>query len=295
MKLEENIKRKVVGQDEAVLAISEALRRARTDIRNPNKPIGVFMFMGPTGVSKTHLAKAVGEEYFGSKDNLIRVDMSEYQEISSIQRFLGASESGTFGPSSISLVDKIKSNPHSVVLFDEIEKAHPNILDLFLQIFDEGILTSTHGETVDFTNSIIICTSNIGSKVLLDTLQNKNALWEEAKNMAMLELRQSIKPELLNRFDRVIVFAPHDVNNLAEIAVLLLTDLANILSAKGITLNWTNQIPMLIASKSNEPGMGARPMRRYIQDKIEGQIAKEMIEGTIKSGDDVSIKESWIV
>ena len=120
-------------------------------------------------------------------------------------------------------------------------------------------------------------------------------MWEEAKNMAMLELRQSIKPELLNRFDRVIVFAPHDVNNLAEIAVLLLTDLAKILSAKGITLNWTNQIPMLIASKSNEPGMGARPMRRYIQDKIEGQIAKEMIEGTIKSGDDVSIKESWIV
>lgn len=295
MKLEENIRKKVVGQDEAVLAISEALRRARTDIRNPNKPIGVFMFMGPTGVGKTHLAKAVGEEYFGSKDNLIRVDMSEYQEISSIQRFLGASESGTFGPSSISLVDKIKSNPHSVVLFDEIEKAHPNILDLFLQIFDEGILTSTHGETVDFTNSIIICTSNIGSKVLLDTLQNKSALWEEAKNMAMLELRQSIKPELLNRFDRVIVFAPHDVNNLAEIAVLLLTDLANILSTKGITLNWTNQIPMLIASKSNEPGMGARPMRRYIQDKIEGQIAKEMIEGTIKSGDDVSIKESWIV
>lgn len=295
MKLEENIRRKVVGQDEAVLAVSEALRRARTDIRNPNKPIGVFLFMGPTGVGKTHLAKAVGEEYFGSKENMIRVDMSEYQEISSIQRFLGASEVAAFGQSSISLIDKIKGNPHSVVLFDEIEKAHPNILDLFLQIFDEGILTSSHGETVDFTNAIIICTSNIGSKVLLDTLESKSTLWEEAKSRALLELRQSVKPELLNRFDKVIVFAPHDVNNLAEIAVLLLTDLAKILSTKGITLNWTNQIPMLIANKSNEPGMGARPMRRYIQDRIEGQIAKEIIEGTIKSGDDVSIKESWIV
>ncbi|MHC1716917.1 MAG: AAA family ATPase [Candidatus Dojkabacteria bacterium] len=296
MKLEENIKSRVVGQDEAVLAITEALRRARTDIRNPNKPIGTFLFIGPTGVGKTHLAKVVGEEFFSIEENIIRLDMSEYQDINSINKFLGSSgDENILGQSSISLVDKIKSNPYTVVLFDEIEKAHPQILDLFLQLFDEGRLTSNQGETVDFTNSIMICTSNIGSKILLDALEKDKSLWDEAKNRALLELRQSIKPELLNRFDKVIVFSPHDISNLSQIAILLLNDLAKRLSEKGITITWSDQIPMLIANKSNEPGMGARPMKRYIQDRIEGQIAKGLIENTIKSGEEISIKESWIV
>jgi ATP-dependent Clp protease ATP-binding subunit ClpC len=296
MKLEENIKQRVIGQDEAVMAITEALRRARTDIRNPNKPIGVFLFIGPTGVGKTHLAKVVGEEFFGMQENIIRLDMSEYQEIQSINKFLGSSgEENILGQTSISLIDKIKSNPHTVVLFDEIEKAHPQILDLFLQLFDEGRLTSNQGETVDFTNSIMICTSNIGSKILLDALQKDNSLWEEAKERVILELRQSLKPELLNRFDKVIVFSPHDLSNLSQIATLLLADLAKRLSEKGLTINWSDQIPMLIANKANEPGMGARPIKRYIQDKIEGQIAKGLIERTIQSGEEISIKESWII
>ncbi|MGI5897954.1 MAG: AAA family ATPase [Candidatus Dojkabacteria bacterium] len=295
MKLEENIRSRVVGQDEAVTAIAEALRRARTDIRNPNKPIGTFLFMGPTGVGKTHVAKVVAEEFFNVKDSMIRVDMSEYQDVSSVEKFLGSSSGGgVLGQESISLIDKIKSNPHSVVLFDEIEKAAPSILDLFLQIFDDGILTSSLGETVDFTNAIIICTSNIGSKILLDSLNQKDVLWEEAESRALLELRQSIKPELLNRFDKIIVFAPHDLNNLSKIATLLLTDLAKRLLEKGITVTWSEQIPMLIANKSNEPGFGARPMRRYIQDKIEGQIAKGIIEQQVKPGEEIVIKESWI-
>lgn len=296
MKLEENIKSRVVGQDEAIVAVTEALRRARTDIRNPNKPIGTFLFIGPTGVGKTHLAKVVGEEFFGIEENIIRVDMSEYQDIPSINKFLGsAGDENIMGQSSISLIDKIKSNPYTVVLFDEIEKAHPQILDLFLQLFDEGRLTSNQGETVDFTNSIMICTSNIGSKILLEALENDQSLWEEAKERALLELRQSIKPELLNRFDKVIVFSPHDTSNLAQIATLLLTDLAKRLSEKGITITWSSQIPMLIANKSNEPGLGARPMKRYIQDRIEGQIAKGLIENSIESGTEVVIKESWII
>jgi ATP-dependent Clp protease ATP-binding subunit ClpA len=296
MKLEENIRNRVVGQDEAVIAISEALRRARADIRNPNRPIGTFLFMGPTGVGKTYLAKVVAEEFFGGKDNMIRLDMSEYQEVSSIEKFLGSnSDQELLGQTSISLVDRIKSTPNSVVLFDEIEKANPRILDLFLQIFDDGILTSSQGETVDFTNAIIICTSNIGSRILLDSLSQKNVLWEEAKQRALLELRQSLKPELLNRFDRIIVFSPHDMKNLANIATLQLTELAERLLQKGITIKWQPQIPMLIANKTNDPGNGARPLARYIQDNIEGQIAKGIIDGSLKPGEEISIKESWIV
>jgi ATP-dependent Clp protease ATP-binding subunit ClpA len=294
VKLEENIKNKVIGQEEAVNAVSEALRRARADIRNPEKPIGVFLFVGPTGVGKTHLAKTVGEEYFDSKDTIIRVDMSEYQDIESIQRFLG-SVSSEFSQTAISLLDRVKRNSHTVILFDEIEKAHPNILDLFLQLFDEGRLTSTSGETVDFTNTIIICTSNIGSKMLLDTLEEKNTLWEEAKNRVLLEIRQSLKPELINRFDRLIVFSPHDLKNLTEIAKLLLDELKKRLAKRDIVITWSEQIPMLIANKANEPGMGARPMKRYIQDKIEGQLAKGIIEQEIAPGQEIDIKESWIV
>lgn len=294
MKLEENIKQRVVGEDEAVIAISEALRRARADIRNPNKPIGSFLFVGPTGVGKTHIAKVVAEEYFG-KGDIIRVDMSEYQEVSSINRFLGSSEEGSaLGQSQISLVDRIKSNPHTLVLFDEIEKAHPNILDLLLQLLDEGRLTSSYGETVDFTNAIIICTSNVGSKILLDSLEEPNTMWEEAKERALLEIRQSFRPEFLNRYDAIIVFEPHDISNLTEIAVLELNEVAKRLGEREIIIKWSDQIPMLIANKSNQPGLGARPMKRYIQDSIEGNIAKGIIEQTIKPGDEIEIKESWL-
>lgn len=295
MKLEENIKSKVIGQDDAVQAVVEALRRAHTDIRNPNKPIGSFLFMGPTGVGKTHLAKIIAEEYFGDGKDIVRVDMSEYQELDSIDKFLGQNTQSTLtGQNAITLVDRIKSNPYTVVLFDEIEKAHPQILDLFLQIFDEGRLTSSMGEVVDFTNSIIISTSNIGSRILLESFDDPSTTWEEAKDRTMIELRQSIKPELLNRFDKVIIFHPHNIENLSEITDILLKELSDRLREKGLTMTWTNVISQLIASKANEPGMGARPIKRYIQDKIEGHIAKELIENSIKAGDNIEIKESWI-
>lgn len=294
LKLEENIKKRVIGQEEAVKAVTEALRRARTDVRNPEKPIGVFLFVGPTGVGKTHLAKVVGEEFFGRKEDIVRLDMSEYQEIESIQRFLGSS-SAEFGQSTITLLDRVKQNPYTIVLFDEIEKAHPNILDLFLQLFDEGRLTSTSGETVDFTNTIIVCTSNIGSKMLLDSLDKDRSLWSEAKDRTVLEVRQALRPELINRFDNMIVFTPHDLKNLSTIAEILLNELAGRLSKNNIIINWSSQIPMLIANKAYEPGLGARPLKRYIQDNIEGQLAKEIIEQQIVSGDEIEIKESWIV
>jgi len=295
-KLEENIRKKIIGQDEAVIAITESLRRARTDIRNPEKPIGVFLFMGPTGVGKTYLAKVVGEEFFGNKNDIIRVDMSEFQDIDSVEKFLGTTQnSNVFGQTNITLVDRVKSNPYTVVLFDEIEKANPKILNLFLQIFDEGRLTSAAGETVDFTNTIIVCTSNIGSSILLQAIEQDEALWGEAKDRAMIELRQSISPELLNRFDKVIVFSPLEITQLKSVAELLLVELKKRMIDKGINIKWSDQIPMLIANKANEPGMGARPLKRYIQERIEGQIAKEIIEGNLKSGSEVDIKENWII
>lgn len=296
MKLEESIKERVVGQDDAVFAIVESLRRAHTDIRNPNKPIGAFLFMGPTGVGKTYLAKVVAQEYFDSQSDMIRVDMSEYQEVSSIEKFLGDSgDRSSNAQSAVSLIDKVKLNPYTVILFDEIEKAHPQILDLFLQIFDEGRLTSNLGEVVDFTNSIIVCTSNIGSNILLDALSDNKSTWDEARDRALIELRQSIRPELLNRFDKVLVFHPHDIDNLSEISELLLQELAKRLSEKSISLTWNSLIPQLIASKANEPGFGARPIKRYIQENIEGNIAKEMVEGEIVAGEEIEIKESWII
>ncbi len=296
MKLEENMKNKVVGQEEAIQALVEALRRAHVDIRNPNKPIGTFLFMGPTGVGKTYVSKVVAQEYFGNQSNMIRIDMSEYKELDSVKKFLGEDTNrNAFGQTSISLVDRIKSNPYTVVLFDEMEKAHPQILDLFLQIFDEGRLTSTQGEVVDFTQSIIVCTSNIGSLTLLNSLTDQNATWDDLKNRALIELRQAIKPELLNRFDKILVFHPHDIENLSKISELLLKELAQRLQEKSIKLTWTNVIPQLIASKANKPGLGARPIKRYIQDNIEGNIAKEMLEGRIEKGTELEIKESWII
>lgn len=294
MKLEDQIKSKVIGQDEAIHKIVEALRRARTDIRNPNKPIGAFLFIGPTGVGKTHLAKTVAQEYFGEGNDIVRLDMSEYQDIQSIEKLLGSNDSTSSGQSKISLIDKVKSNPYTVVLFDEIEKAHPNVLDLFLQLFDEGRLTSNQGETVDFTNTIIICTSNIGSRILLESLQQKDSPWDVAKDKALLEVRQSLRPELINRFDDIIIFHPHTLENLSQIATLLLSELAKRLNTKGLLLKWGTQIPMLIANKANEPGFGARPLKRYVQDSIEGRIAKEMIEQKVSSGSEIEIKESWI-
>ena len=176
-----------------------------------------------------------------------------------------------------------------------IHISHPQILDLFLQIFDEGRLTSNLGETVDFTQSILICTSNIGSKILLDTLEEKNTLWEEAKNKALIELKNALRPELINRYDKVIVFEPHNLENLTKITELLLGELSSRIGKKGNTLKWSSTIPMLISNKANIPGMGARPINRYIQDRIEGRIAQEIIEGKVGAGQDIVIKEDWII
>jgi len=294
LQLDKKIKERVVGQDDAVNTVVDALKRSRTGINSSDKPIGVFLFIGPTGVGKTHLAKVVAEEFFGSKTDIVRIDMSEYQNDDSSTKLLGSQKENSTSQTEITLLDKVKVNPYTVILFDEIEKAHPNVLDLFLQLFDEGRLTSSLGETIDFTNTIIICTSNIGSSILMESLES-GALWEDTKNRVIIELKQLIKPELFNRFDGIVTFSPHSIDNLAKITTILLTDLASRLTKQKLNLLWKDTIPMLIANKAFDPAFGARPIKRYIQEKIEGKIASDILEKNIQRGDNVTIEESWII
>ncbi|MBI2356495.1 ATP-dependent Clp protease ATP-binding subunit [Candidatus Dojkabacteria bacterium] len=291
IKLEEKLSNKVIGQEEAVRVIVDAIKRSKTGVRSPNKPIGVFLFIGPTGVGKTHLAKVLSNEFFNSKADIVRVDMSEYQEEGSVNRLLG-SDAG--GAQSVSLIDKIKKDPYSVVLFDEIEKANSQVLDLFLQIFDEGVLTSISGETVSFRNAIVICTSNIASDIIMKNFE-KNVIWEQIKDMVMIELKQRIRPELFNRFDSIVVFSPQTIDTLTKISTILLGELASRVSDQGITITWESTIPMLIANKAYDPALGARPIKRYIQENIEGNIATEIINNKMKAGETIKIKESWII
>lgn len=283
--LENRINSKVIGQEPAIHQIVEALKRSRTGTRDPNRPIGSFLFMGPTGVGKTLLAKTVGEEYFGEKNQMIRLDMSEFKEVSSINRLIGVGQTSELAQSAVSFLDEIKQNPFSVVLLDEMEKAHPQILDIFLQVLDEGHMTNASGETINFDNTIIIATSNIGSKTLLEALEHNKSLFEEAKQRVLEELREAVRVEFLNRFDQIIVFAPHSKENYVKIAELLLKELRNRLLEKEITIQWVESLLPLIVTNSYQPGLGARPMRRYVQDHIETAIAQEILEGRLKPGD----------
>lgn len=295
LSLSDKIKEKVIGQEDAIKTAVEALKRARTDLKDPNRPIGVFLFIGPTGVGKTHLAKVISSEYFDTGEDIIRVDMSEYQEAGSISKVLGTTQTDKTSQTNISLLDRVKTNPYSVLLFDEIEKADASVLDLFLQLFDEGRLTSNSGETVDFTNTIIICTSNIGSRVLLESLdKKKSALWDEIKARVVIELKQAIRPELFNRFDDIVVFSPLNIEMLTKITELLLIKLSKRISEQGITLEWEKAIPTLISNKAYDPALGARPLRRYIQEKVEGKLATQLLEKKLNSGDTIKIKSSWI-
>ncbi|HVX93072.1 MAG TPA: ATP-dependent Clp protease ATP-binding subunit [Candidatus Dojkabacteria bacterium] len=291
--LVERIKARVVGEDEAVEAIVETLKRAKTGLRSPDKPIGVFLFIGPTGVGKTYLAKIVAEEFFKSKEDIVRIDMSEYKDEGSVSKLLGSSNDKN--ETSISLIDKVKVNPYTIVLFDEFEKANPEVLDLFLQLFDEGRLTSTSGETVSFNNTIIVCTSNIGSDIIMEEVSKKNFLWDDVKNKVLMKLKQSIKAELFNRFDSVVIFEPQTIDSLAQVSNMILEELSSRLDDQGIELKWSDVIPMLIANKAYDPALGARPIKRYVQEKVEGKIATDIVNGEIKKGDTVNIKESWII
>jgi len=292
--LEQFIHKRIVDQEEAVNVLADAMRRARAGVARKKKPIGGFLFLGPTGVGKTETSKALAESYFGSEERMIRLDMSEYQELSSIKRLIGSSDGKEQGQ----LTNAIRENPFSLVLLDEIEKAHPKILNLFLQVLDEGRLTDNLGRTVSFRNSIIIGTSNAGAEFIRKYVEKKAGYAYSFFKKELTEYLLSeriFRPEFLNRFDAVIIFKPLSRENLIDIATLILQRLNKRLAeGKGIQFVITRELAEKIAELGYRPEFGARPMNRVVQDKIESKIAQKILSGELKRGDLIEMKPEEI-
>ncbi|MCL5795439.1 MAG: ATP-dependent Clp protease ATP-binding subunit [Patescibacteria group bacterium] len=289
--LDQELHQRIIDQEEAVSQVADALRRARSGLAKKNKPLGSFLFVGPTGVGKTETAKALAEIFFGSTKNLLRFDMSEFQEASSLNRLIGAESGKEQGLLSIA----IRENPYSVFLFDELEKAHPNILNLFLQMLDEGAITDTTGRKLDFTNVLIIATSNAGAEEIREYLGSGKPLESMAAYiMDYLQKQGLFKPELLNRFDAVVCFKPLTEEHILAIAKLLLAKLQNTMLEKGITLNLTPEAIKKLAQLGYSPTLGARPMARVIQDKVENLLAKRLLKNEIKKGDTITLSDQDI-
>jgi len=275
MNLEEQIHQKYINQDYAVAQIASALRRSRAELRDLRRPIASFLFVGPTGVGKTELAKRIAEIYFNSEKDIIRIDMSEFQEVSSISRLIGTTEGHGL------LTEAVIANPYSILLLDELEKAHKNILNIFLQVMDDGRLTSGQGEVVDFTNLIIVATSNAGTQILQEKLQQGNQITEIKEKFVKQDLLAYFNPEFLNRFDDIILFQPLSSEHIEQIAELILADIAVKLEEKGIALKTTPEAVRELAGIGFDPLYGARPLRRAIQDHVQNALANFLISGRI--------------
>ncbi len=297
LRLEEILHGRVVGQDEAVVSVAKAIRRGRVGLKDPKRPIGSFIFLGPTGVGKTELSKALAEAMFGDEDSIIRVDMSEYMEKHSVSRLIGSPPGYVGYDEGGQLTDKVRTKPYSVILFDEIEKAHPDVFNILLQILEDGILTDSQGRRVDFRNTIIIMTSNLGARLITgggskslgfsaETDENKEAErdYAQIKEDVLGELKQAFRPEFLNRIDEIIVFRKLTHENIKQIAVKMLDTLKLRLNENGITAEFTDAAIEKIAENGFDENYGARPLRRAIQSSIEDMIAERMLEGKIKPG-----------
>ncbi|MEK7580425.1 MAG: ATP-dependent Clp protease ATP-binding subunit [Patescibacteria group bacterium] len=289
--IEERIHERIIGQDEAVKMVAAALRRARTELRNPKKPITNLLFLGPTGVGKTELAKTVASVYFGDENKMIRLDMSEYQDKASIYRLIGVPGSGESGY----FIEAVRQNPFSLVLLDEIEKAHPDILNVFLQVMDDGRLTDALGRTIDFTNVVLIATSNAGSIFIQESTRNNMPFAELRKKLLEEKLNEYFRPEFLNRFDGVIVFKPLTQIEIKQIASLLVKGTAKQLAEKGITLKVTDVALEELAQLGFDPIFGARPLKRVIQEKINDSLAKFLLAGQIGRRDTAILDKGGVI
>ena len=284
LRLDEIIHKRVVGQDEAVRLVTEAIQRSRAGIADPNRPIGNFLFLGPTGVGKTELAKSLADCLFDDEHNLVRIDMTEYMEKFSVSRLIGAPPGYVGYDEGGQLTEAVRRKPYSVVLFDEVEKAHPDVFNILLQILDDGRITDSQGRTVDFKNTIIILTSNLGSSELLDGIQPDGSISESARTAVMGELRRAFRPEFLNRLDEIIMFKPLTKENLSGIIDILMESLKKRLADKTLRLEVTDAAKSLIIERGFDPIYGARPLKRYLQSAAETLIAKEILRGDLAAG-----------
>ena len=284
LRLDEIIHKRVVGQDEAVRLVTEAIQRSRAGIADPNRPIGSFLFLGPTGVGKTELAKSLADCLFDDEHNLVRIDMTEYMEKFSVSRLIGAPPGYVGYDEGGQLTEAVRRKPYSVVLFDEVEKAHPDVFNILLQILDDGRITDSQGRTVDFKNTIIILTSNLGSAELLDGIQPDGSIAESAREAVMGELRRAFRPEFLNRLDEIILFKPLTKENLNGIIEILMQSLRKRMADKSLKLEVTDAARSLIIERGFDPIYGARPLKRYLQSAAETLIAKEILRGDLAAG-----------
>ena len=287
LKLPEILHKRVVGQEEGVKAVAEAVLRARAGLKDEKRPIGSFIFLGPTGVGKTELAKALSEALFDSEKNMIRIDMSEYMEKHSVSRLVGAPPGYVGYDEGGQLTEAVRRKPYSVILFDEIEKAHPDVFNILLQLLDDGRLTDNQGRTVDFKNTIVIMTSNIGSNYLIDGIRQDGTVDEEVKQKVEDETKKYFRPEFLNRIDDIVVFSPLTEDQIVKIIELAMKDIEKRLEERNITLEMTDAAKKFIADESYDPAYGARPVKRFLQRNVETELAEELIKGTVGDGDRV--------
>ncbi len=287
--LEQTLHRRVVGQEEAVTAVAQAIQRSRAGISDPNRPIGSFLFLGPTGVGKTELAKTLAETLFDDEQNLIRIDMSEYMEKFAVSRLIGAPPGYVGYEEGGQLTEAVRRRPYSVILFDEVEKAHPDVFNLLLQVLDDGRITDSQGRTVDFKNTILILTSNLGSELLLEGIDPQGRLLDSAKGQVQQLLRRSFRPEFLNRLDEVVFYRPLTRENVKQIVDLLVAQLNRRLSSQRLTCVLTEEAKNLVVREAYDPAYGARPLRRYLQHTVETLLSRKILEGAVLPGQTITV------
>ena len=293
LQMEEELHKKVIGQDEAVTVVSDAVRRARAGLKDPNRPIGSFIFLGPTGVGKTELGKALAGFLFNDENAVVRIDMTEYMEKHSVARLIGAPPGYVGYEEGGQLTEQVRRKPYSVVLFDEIEKAHGDVFNIMLQILDDGRLTDSKGRTVDFKNTVIIMTSNIGSNIILEgtlsqMVSHGNGM-DSVKDRVMELMRQQFKPEFLNRIDEIVFFSGLSLQQLYEIVDIQVNNLKKLLKEKDINVEITDDAKEILAARGYNPAYGARPLKRVIRQDIENPLSKNILEGSFGEGDNILI------
>ena len=287
--LDDELHKRVVGQDDAVEKVTEAIMRSKAGIKDPSKPIGSFLFLGPTGVGKTELAKSLAENLFDNENNIVRIDMSEYMEKHSVSRLVGAPPGYVGYDEGGQLTEAVRRKPYSVVLFDEIEKAHPDVFNILLQVLDDGRITDSQGRTVDFKNTILIMTSNLGSSYLLDGIDEDGNINEEAREMVDKELKLHFRPEFINRLDEIIMFKPLTKDNISKIVDILMSDLNKRVQDKEIRIRLTQNAKEYITEHGFDPVFGARPLKRYLQKNVETMSARLILGGDISAGNTIVI------